>query len=312
MCRTISVKAIIAAVQNDLSRPLTPPPLLTPEQEQAAAARDRIQARIDAMHRRHAEPRANCGQTLTIHLRREYGGGVEDRLVRPLCGRSDCPHCWRLRLTKTLNRAADCLLGSGQGDGALRMGLLHISETTWERWEAYDKAMRRELKGDCGRLRCRRADNTVLVVCERPWSGSRPVTPAQALALTAEAIERLDPARHAYRQLGSWSVERKQKWECLARVHECIDLGEVNRQLQAEGVRARRLRHPELKALAWRTSSPEAADALLAKVCPTLPNRAVCYRGTNSDSDDSPPAAGGPSVPSLADDVTVEESRPPW
>jgi hypothetical protein len=83
----------------------------------------------------HPAPRhLNCGKGFAILVRRDReSGGVEDALIRPSCGRSDCPHCWRCRLTRTYRRAATILLDASATEAghAPRPGQLHIAETTW-------------------------------------------------------------------------------------------------------------------------------------------------------------------------------------
>jgi hypothetical protein len=255
---------------------------------EADAALARVAERIRAMYTRPAPRRADCGQRLVIHLRREHpAGGVEDALLWPPCGCCNCPHCWRRRLAKTLHRAAGCLLDAGPDSAAVRLGHLHFGETTWEAWEAYDKAMRRELGGGCGRLRIRRHDGTVLVIAERPWAGSHPVSPAVAVDLAADAIEQLHTAKHAYRQLGAWKGQTKSEWSLLGKMRGCIDLAEVQRQLACLGTKSHYLRKPDLATLFWRADGPEAALALLMQVCPTLANRAK--RPSRSKSESPPP-----------------------
>lgn len=263
---------------------------LTAEEAQAAEEADQARLDIDAkIHKlhEHPAPRAlNCGTySPTIHLRRDGdGGAVEDALIRTSCGRSDCPRCWRRRLTKTYRRAAMCLLDKSRDSRLPRTEHLHVAETTWREWESYDRAMRRQhsdcvaANGRCnlGRLRVRRADNSVLVVCECPFHGSRPVTPAEALRLTVAAIDQMHTARHSYRQLGTWSDREETMWKQIAVYPKVIDFAEVRRQLEEAQRKSHLFKSPDLKGLVWRCESETAAAALetiiqqLAGDCPSL------------------------------------------
>jgi len=152
--------------------------------DKADEARRKVEDKIAALFRQRAARAADCGLGATLHVRRAAldGSGVDEMMRKPGCKRSTCPWCWRLRICKTLRRACACLLDASNSEAGRRprTGLLYVSECNWFDWEAKDKAIRRahpecaDAKGRCslGRLRVRRADNTVLIVCERPFRGA--------------------------------------------------------------------------------------------------------------------------------------------
>jgi hypothetical protein len=272
---------------------------LTEEEQAAADAADAayrdLERRLAALHAGSAPRAKNCGSTCTLHLRRERDGHVEDCLARLPCDNSSCPHCWRRRRAKCCRRAAGCLLELPAG--AVRSCSLHVGETTWDGWAALDKAIRRQHGGKVGRLRVRRADDTVLVVCEGPFRGSRPVTPGTALALVATAvIDCLSKRRQSYRQLGLWQARRETTWKLVQEHDRGIDLAEVQRQLEELQVRSRQLKSPNLAVLLWRTDSEAAADALAARLTALQAPRVRLWpsgdtgipRGAQSDVDEIP------------------------
>jgi hypothetical protein len=253
---------------------------VSPEEEAAAAeaeaARRRLQAVVDALYARRAPRGPGCGRGRVLHIRRNApgsaSGAVDDGLIRPSCGRSSCPHCWRRRLRRTYGRAAGCLLDESADSHRVRTCALHVAEADWSDWEGIDKAIRRRYGGGCvGRVRVRRDDNTLLVVCELPFAGSRPVTPGQALDLATAAIGRLHRARHSYRQLGDWSDRQESEWRLCGHVDPAIDLGDVQALLEEMGRRANHLHNPDLELLLWRVESETAAEALFASLCLTEP-----------------------------------------
>jgi hypothetical protein len=286
---------------------------LSPEQATAAdeadKARRRMEAKLAALHERRAPRALNCGKGRALHLRRDRDGGVEDGLFRFSCGRSDCPHCWRRRLTKTYRRSAFLL--DADGESRLpRVGLLHVGEVDWIWWETFDRAMRRQHRGcadargrrGLGRLRIRRSDNCVLIVSERPFRGSRPVTPAEAFEIASAAIDELHTARHAYRQLGKWADRHSTEWRLVDRVGEPLDFGTVQVHLAELGIRSKHFQNRDLAALLWRAESEAAADMLFAQLlhsaegCPTFANGGKKDRFSHCPKSDTPPDAD------LADD----------
>lgn len=260
--------------------PLTLVAPLTTEQIEAADAADAARLRLEEKLRKlhaHPAPRAlNCGRrSPTIHLRRDRdAGAVEDALIRFSCGRSECPHCWRRRLTKTYRRAGACLLDSSKDSRLPRVGPVHVGETAWQEWETFDKAIRRQVGGDCGRLRVRRCDNTVLVVSAEPFRGSRSVTPAEALDIVSTAIDLLHTAKHAFRLLGDWSDTQESEWRQVAVYSAQVNLADINARLAEVAVKTRAFKSPDLQGLLWRVGSEAQAmhlEVLLAAAfCPTL------------------------------------------
>jgi hypothetical protein len=259
--------------------------------DEADAARLRLDAKLRELYR-HPAPRAlNCGRrSPTIHLRRDRdAGAVEDALIRFSCGRSECPHCWRRRLSKTYRRAGACLLDASRDSRLPRLGMVHVAETTELKWETLDKAMRREYrreypervdaKGRCnvGRLRVRRCDNTVLVVSAEPFRGSRSVTPAEALDIVSAAIDLLHTAKHSFRLLGDWSDSQESEWRQVAVYTPQVSLADVQAALAELAVKTRAFSNPDLQGLVWRVQSEAHAmhlEVVLAPVlCPTLSQR---------------------------------------
>jgi hypothetical protein len=212
-------------------------------------------------------------------------GDTEDALVKLCCGRSDCPWCWRKRITKTYRRALHCLLYLGADSNRPRVGFLHIGETDPPRWESLDRTIRRKHGGDTGRIRVRKADCRILVVAEVPFPGSRPVTPAEALAVVSEAIDRLHTGKHAYRMLGRWNDSKAPQWQLLGQIKQAIDFEDVYRELLAAGRKAeeiRRFNRPEFSGLIW------TGGGFTAPKCPTIANgeNAIPHR-RNSDTGDA-------------------------
>jgi hypothetical protein len=243
----------------------------SPEEAAAAeaeAVRRRLQRITDALYASRAPRAPGCGRGRVLHIRRNApgsaSGAVDAGLIRPSCGRSTCPHCWRKRLRRTYGRAAGCLLDESADSCRPRVGMLHVAEADWSDWEALDKAIRRRYGGCVGRVRVRCEDDNLIVVCELPFPGSRPVSPAQALDLVSAAVGRLHRARHSYRQLGDWSDGRPSEWRLCGCVDPAVDLGDVRALLEEMGRRARHLRSDDLEALLWRCSSEADADALFA------------------------------------------------
>ncbi len=295
---------------------------LTPEQvaaaEQADLASWRIEEKLKALYQ-HPAPRAlNCGQRSTLHLRKEGDNYVEEMLFRPPCGCSSCPHCWRRRLTSTYRRAAKCLLdappepdepGRPGRRHLPRLGTLYVGETDWLKWEAFDRGIRRQHGGDCGRLRVRRTDNRVFVVCAQPFPGARPVSPAEAWELASAAIDELHTARHSFRLLGDWNDREPPRWRLVGK-YEHLDFGAVQDWLVVFGIKARRLQSRTLKALLWRTANDEEAtelrERLLAKVCPSLAKE---EEKAGIKSDNHPPGAEVEDVATIFD---TDAGESPW
>jgi hypothetical protein len=266
-----------------------PPPSEAEVQAEEAAAH--LEGRLKRLYKARAARGPGCGRVGALHLRRGQGGQVEDALVRLACGRSDCPHCWRKRRAKACRRAAAALLATE--------GPVHVGETTWERWDALDKAIRRRHGGDCCRLRVRRGDDTVLVVAESPFPGSRPCSPAEALGAVAVAVlDCLSQERHSFRLLGDWADRHRPEWRFVARLDAPMAWEDVRREVEALGARARRLEgRPDLQVLLWRCDSEEAAQALAddlhARLSEFSPRGGSGTQRPNSDSGDGGPPGGG-------------------
>lgn len=272
--------------------------------EDADLARVQLDARLRELHSRPAPRGHKCGRGDTLHIRRDHegGGGTDDALIRMSCGRSDCPHCWRRRLCRTYRRAARCLLDSGDANRP-RVGPLYVAESDWLCWETFDKAIRRRHGGDCGRLRIRRLDGTMLVVCAQPFRGARPVSPSEACDLAIAAIGRLHVARHAYRQLGDWTDGQPSAWKKIGAYEAHLDYAAVEEQLAAIGIKSRQFRSPDLIGLLWRCTTPteeRAAESLVAG-CPSL---ASCRdQSINGQSRTPTPTA----APPFDDDLLAED-----
>jgi hypothetical protein len=272
---------------------------LPPDEEASADARDRawqaIESKIHKMDE-HPAPRAlNCGHRSTLHLRRQVPGTeqCEDLLLRPRCGRSDCPSCWRRRLAQTYRRMPRRVLdappkpderGKPGRRNLPRVGPVYIAETDWLSWETFDRGIRRLHGGDCARLRIRRTSNTALFLCSLPFPGSRAVSPAEACRLASDAIDNLNPAKHSFRLLGDWSDAEPQEWTLLAQ-YEQVDFDAVKQLLSEHGTKSRRLKSRTVAGLIWRAENAAMADAiaLLLSLCPSLAKgKRECSR-RNSD-----------------------------
>ncbi|HTU18789.1 MAG TPA: hypothetical protein VMG10_12075 [Gemmataceae bacterium] len=263
--------------------------------EQADLARWRIEDRLRELHSQTAPRGPRCWSGPTLHIRRDRpdGAAIEDALIRTACGRSDCPHCWRRRITTTYRRATRCLLDESLESRLPRVGPVHVSETAWQQWEAFDKALRRQHGGDCGRLRVRRCDNTVLVVSAEPFRGSRSVTPAEALDIVSAAIDVMHTAKHSFRLLGDWSDTQASEWRQVAVYTPQVSLADVQAALAEMAVRTRAFRSPDLQGLLWRCDSKAAAmhlEVVLATMlCPTLAQGDCSVERPKSDT---PPDEG--------------------
>lgn len=122
-----------------------------------------------------------------------------------------------------------------------RVAAVYIAETTWQQWADFDRSMRRQLPAGTGRLRVRRGDDTVFVVSELPFDGSRCVRPAEAAELVTVAIERLHRRRHAFRLLGCWNDRKPSAWELISKLPVILDQAAVDAHVEAIGPDAKRL-----------------------------------------------------------------------
>ena len=277
--------------------------------DEADAARQRVEGMIAELYRQRAPRADNCGLGATRHRRRHAPGrpgAVDDILLRHACGRHSCPHCWRRRECRTLRRAAPCLLdASAEGPGhSPRLSALYVSEMPWLEWETADRRIRRAIGGRTGRLRVRQRSGRVLAIAERPFPGSRAVTPAEAADLASQAIAELHPGRHSYRQLGSWNDRRPRQWTEIGR-YPHLDLAAVYGELKDYGARPRHWRSQDVRGLIWRCDSRENADALLA-ACPTLASGDLFHKRPKSDTSEVGPVRS--SIPDAEDGYFPDEN----
>lgn len=271
---------------------VTLPPPLSPQQQATADANDlaeeRVKGQIQEMYRRPCPRADDCGHGASLHMRRKVDGQVQDILIRPHCGRSACPFCWRRRVSNALERALAALLKTTQkGEILPRLEPLHAAEISWAEWNALDKHIRRAHGGSCGRLRVRQDGNKLLVIADKPFCGSVPVTPSEAMGLAAAAVARLNVAKHSFRLLGSWYVCRAPRYELMGR-YKHLDHREVQKELQSLGTRSQRFCITSAVGVFWRAQSEKIADLLwgfvLETVCPSLSQQEYTERG-KSDSD---------------------------
>lgn len=251
----------VAEVPINLLQPLTREEIEAGDR--ADECKRRIEAKIQAMYDRPAVQHLKCGKTRTIHLRRDReNDAVDDLLIKTKCGRIDCPHCQRRRLTKTYRRAAVVLLHASAESNLPRVGPLHVAESHWSTWEALDKSIRRQHGGDVGRLRIRRGDNSLLVICSQPFRGSRPVSPSEACDLATDAIDRMHEEQHSFRLLGDWNDSKESEWKLVQHLPGTLNLGEVAELLTALGRKSRAFKTSELQGLIWRCPNEMTAASI--------------------------------------------------
>lgn len=260
--------------------------------DKADEAWRKIEDKIAVFFRQPAPRAADCGRGAAVHMRRDARdrNGVDEMMRKPGCKRSTCPHCWRLRVCKTLRRAAACLLDASNSEPGHRprLGVLYVAECDWIDWQAKDKAIRRLCPecvnegGRCilGRLRVRTTDNRLLIVCERDFRGARAMKPREALDLVSRAIDKLNPEQHSFRLLGSWSDSPKGEWRVVAH-YEHVDMDALQRDLKERGARVRSFKSQDARGLIWGTKSKEAGDLLLSS-CPSLSEKKKTQQ--NSDT----------------------------
>jgi hypothetical protein len=159
----------------------------------------------------------------TFLIRKADFESCKDAFIRAMCGRSDCPYCWRRRLIRTIGRATRCLLFA---DGDVRTQTVWVREIDWFDWPALNRSLRRRYGKVCGRLRARKSDNRALVMCQHPFKGAEALTPAQAVDRLLAAIDMLHTRRSSYRQLGCGADKKRKEWKRLAHYEEALDLGD--------------------------------------------------------------------------------------
>lgn len=264
-------------------------PPLPPDVEAAAEARDAAKARVDKkMRQLHEHPVAKAPNCLTFRRKSKLLNRAKDNAFMlcnaVYCGRSAetdghlvCPFCFRRRLTKILSRMATALLDAPpQGDDGLknlpRTEMLHVGETAWSNWETFDKSVRRAHGGSVGRLRIRKTDNTVIVICERPFRGSKPIAPADACDLALAAIDDLHKAKHSFRILGSWLAKQEAEWKIVEQ-HKEVDYPQTLQNMVKAGIPAKPIKSREIKGIFYRPLNAAQADLArsLIVACPTNP-----------------------------------------
>jgi hypothetical protein len=228
-------------------RVVAPPAGTYPESDEearaadlAGAARCRLDDRIAGMLRKKPERDPRCGHGARIHLRREKqnAAGFQHRVFAPSCGRSSCPHCWlHQRILKSYKRSARALLDlepNNPKNRKPRVADLHVGTVAWEKFHALDKSIRRR-HGNVGRMRIRMVDDTVYVIADVPFPGSKPYRPAEALGKALCAIDVLNVAKHSFRLLGAWKDSRKPEWEKVDEYSPKLDLREAKKILEEAG-----------------------------------------------------------------------------
>jgi hypothetical protein len=244
---------------------------LTSAECQAAAAADKVRWEIeDRLDRRFgpaATAPARCEREFPLHLRRtlrqdtDGTEGIEDIIFMAKCGNHECPYCWMQRVRRTVRRALACLLDDPRDDRLLpRLGLVHVAETTWKEWPAFDRDLCKAMPRAAGRLRVRRGNDSVLVIAEAPFPGSRPASPVEAAQQAAAAIEQLHTGKHAFRLLGHWNDRQASPWKLVSRLDKPLDPGLIDQLLAAAGNRARRLKR--LRGLVFRSDTLGEAAAI--------------------------------------------------
>jgi hypothetical protein len=264
--------------------------------DEAGEARGRLDERI-AKRMAHPAPRGhNCGRGRPVQLEKpDLHGGIQFILFRPPCHRWSCPYCRKQRILKSYRRAATCLLDAEPWDPnnrQPRLGPVYVAECAWKEWESTDKAMRRQNGGECGRLRVRRDDDTVLIVSEQNFRGAKPVTPAEALDAVLDAIDRLNHEQHSFRLLGRWSDAKPAEWKLVGEYDASLDIGQARKILAELGARNLTALHPSTEGLFWSCANEVQADTLTAAIlalqwsCPTSALGASRSSMHNSDTPD--------------------------
>jgi hypothetical protein len=267
------------------------PPELEAAWDSADQARERVQGKIQEMYRDRRPRSPSCGHGPCIRLQKKQlvDGMVRHLLIRPHCNKATCPHCWRRRLCKTLRRMINCLLDVRQDERTIpRTELLHIAEYAWSESDAFEKKVRRAVGSKCGRARIRQANESVLLIAEKPFPSSRAVTPSEAVDLAAEAIGQLHRGKHSYRQLGAWNVRQEAEHEILDRGVP-VSPAKVGEELERLEYKVSYFSTPDYVGLSWRVPDEQAGEDLWKKVleavCPSLAQeRDQSPEGSNVDS----------------------------
>jgi hypothetical protein len=259
-------------------KPLRIVPPLSPEKAKAwKEVRDikrRVRAKKDLLCEHPAVRRPGCGQGGTFLIRKATAKGVKDAFLRPKCGRSNCPYCWRRRVFRTIDRAEGCLLFLPDGD--VRTEAVWCKEIDWKDWPALNRKLRRKHGKECGRLHVRQVDDRCLVFCQFPMKGAEPLLPGPAIDRALSALDHLHTRRSSYRALGAWHSKKRSEWRRLAHFEQALDLHVMRKHLRQLGTYALFAfkDRPEIEdGLLWHSSTVAAADALwkrLEELCPDL------------------------------------------
>jgi hypothetical protein len=257
----------------------------------ALAAQERVSDRITVWYKERAARAPYCGLGRSFHMRR-IDGACQDLLVRPHCGKSSCPFCWRRRKAKSLHRAADCLVGKKESLRQItpdpKLGKVHVGWTDWNSWQTVDRRIRREHGGTVGRLRVRLDDDRVLMISSMPFDGSRPAERTEATDLAAAAICQLHRGKHSLRILGAWYERPVAKYKKLSQ-HEHLDLRKVRRELKTLGIGSDLYAKSGYQGLAWRAKDEATLDLIwmlvTEKLRPGFAPMVSPRKGPKSDED---------------------------
>jgi hypothetical protein len=218
--------------------------------DKAGAKRCWMDDRICAMLKNKVERSRFCGRGAAIQLARPRKGaaGFDLHTARFCCGRSECPHCFRKRIIKTYKRSARVLLDREPYNPMSRkprVGDLHCRILPWgeggKRYNALDKSIRRA-HGNIGRLHIRMVGGDVCVIAEKPFRGSEPLSPDDALGKAVECIDMLDPARNSFRLQGTWKDKRKTEWKKIDEFSPKLDFREAKKALEEAGAHVEMVR----------------------------------------------------------------------
>jgi hypothetical protein len=295
-------------------------PPLTPEKakawKEAREIKRRVRAKKDLLCEHPAVRRPGCGQGGTFLIRKTTAKGVKDAFLRPKCGRSNCPYCWRRRVFRTIDRAEGCLLFLPDGD--VRTETVWCKEIDWRAWPALNRKLRRRYGKDCGRLHVRMVDDRCLVFSQHPMKGAEPLLPGPAIDRALSALDHMHTRRSSFRLLGAWHVKKRSEWRRLAHFEQALDLHVMRKHLRQLGTYALFAfkDRPELEeGLLWHSSTEVAADALwdrLEELCPDLAcaERSSAWRKSDTEPAGSAEAASGGAW--IAPGLTPEDVKTPF
>jgi hypothetical protein len=294
-------------------RLIAPP---TPEQvrarEEAYAAARRQQRRMDELSERPAVKRHGCGLGETRYIGKHEDDGHIGGLFVPHCGRHDCQFCWRRRQYKTSKRAARCVLYLPEKGRLPRLDDIYVRMITWKEWPALNLRLRRLYGTECGRLHVRMVDDLLLVVCQHPFAGAEAVKPYRVLDRVTAAIEKLNVARHSYRQLGAWKDRKRPSFKLYEIIPGWVDAQELENQLRALGKRPWNFKSDDIRGRGWRSASREASDAIVRELKRRCPSLAHSYSGPNFDTTHDPPPEDPPPWEDTGQTPWDDPDPPEW